>query len=115
MIAYVSSVAGICRVVRTVLPTSTVAAGRFAPWLAAAIFALNPNVIYLQATAMTEPVYLAFFIWAVVFFAKALRLCQAGDAARGNRALISVGLCLAAASLTRYDGWFLSAVMVVLA
>src|SRR5213595_134566 len=34
MIAYVSSVAGICRVVRTVLPTSTVAAGRFAPWLA---------------------------------------------------------------------------------
>src|SRR5436309_15823977 len=36
MIAYVSSVAGICRVVRTVLPTSTVAAGRFAPWLATA-------------------------------------------------------------------------------
>ena len=31
MIAYVSSVAGICRVVRTVLPTSTVAAGRGSP------------------------------------------------------------------------------------
>jgi hypothetical protein len=119
MLAYVFSVTGIFQLVRTVLPEPADTRGRavvrFAAWLAAAIFALNPNVIYLQATAMTEPVYFAFFIWAVVFFAKALRSCQAGDASRGNRALGRVGPCLAAASLTRYDGWFLSAVIVVLA
>jgi hypothetical protein len=119
MLAYVFSVTGIFQLVRTVLPEPADTRGgavvRFAAWLAAAIFALNPNVIYVQATAMTEPVYLVLSIWAVVFFAKALRSCQAGDASRGDRALARVGLCLAAASLTRYDGWFLSAVMVVLA
>jgi len=114
MIAYVSSVAGICRVVRTVLPTSTVAAGRFAPWLATAIFALNPNLIYLQTTAMTEPVYLAFFIWAVVFFAAAIRNCREGESKTANSALVRSGLCLIGACLTRYDGWLLAAVMCVL-
>ena len=34
----------------------------------AIIYAANPNLIYLQATAMTEPLYLALFIWAVVYF-----------------------------------------------
>jgi len=118
MLAYVFSVTGIFRLVRTVLPEPAETRGRavvrFTAWLAAGILALNPNIIYLQATAMTEPVYLAFFIWAVVFFAKALRSCHAGDAARGNRALLRVGVCLAAASLTRYDGWFFSAAVVVL-
>jgi hypothetical protein len=114
MIAYVSSVAGICRVVRTVLPTSTVAAGRFAPWLATAIFALNPNLIYLQTTAMTEPVYLAFFIWAVVFFAAAIRKCREGESKTANSGLVRSGLCLIGACLTRYDGWLLAAVMCVL-
>ena len=41
---------------------------RFAAWLAAIIYAANPNLIYLQATAMTEPLYLALFIWAMVYF-----------------------------------------------
>ncbi len=119
MLAYVFSVTGIFRLVRTVLPDSVDVRGRavvrFTAWLAAAIFGLNPNVIYLQTTAMTEPVYLALFIWAVVFFAKALRFCQSGDKSRGNGAFVRAGLCLAAASLTRYDGWFLSAAIVALA
>lgn len=114
MIAYVFSVAGIFRLVRTVLPASTVAAGRFAPWLATAIFALNPNLIYLQTTAMTEPVYLAFFIWAVVFFAAAIRNCREGESKTANSALLRSGLCLIGACLTRYDGWLLAAVMCVL-
>jgi hypothetical protein len=119
MLAYVFSTLGIFRLVRTVLPD---AAGskvrttvRFTAWLAAAGFALNPNVIYLQSTAMTEPVYLAFFIWTFVFFAQGLKLCRAGDHARANRALVWTALCLAAASLTRYDGWFLAAVVVTIA
>src|SRR5258708_23950548 len=112
MLASVLSVAGISRMVRVVLPDPADARARSVPrfiaWLAAACFALNPNVIYLQATAMTEPVYLTFFIWTVVFFSQALRACRSGDSSLANKALVRAGLCLASASLTRYDAWFLS-------
>jgi hypothetical protein len=120
MAAYVFSVAGIFRFMRTVLPK--VEGGdhrarvevRFTAWLAAGIFALNPNLIYLQTTAMTESLYLAFSIWAIVFFAKALRCCSNGDSSRGNSALVRSGLCLIGACLCRYDGWLLATVLSLL-
>ena len=87
---------------------------RFAAWFAAGIFALNPNLIYLQTTAMTEPIYFAFFIWAVVFFARAIRSCTSGDQQSGNSFLVRCGFCLFGACLTRYDGWLLAAVIVTL-
>lgn len=114
MIAYVFSVAGIFRVVRTVVSDLAAPGSRFAAWLATAIFALNPNLIYLQTTAMTEPLYLAFFIWAVALFAGAIRKCIAGEAPKANSSLVRSGLCLIGACLTRYDGWFLAAIMSVL-
>src|SRR5882724_8138991 len=43
---------------------------KIAAWVAAVIFAANPNLLYLQTAALTEPVYLAFFIWAVVYFSE---------------------------------------------
>ncbi len=76
-----------------------------AAWTAALIYAANPNLIYMQTTAMGEALYLAFFIWAVVYFSEFVR----GDA----KALTKCGLCLAAACLTRYDGWFLAVAMAV--
>lgn len=119
MLAYVFSTVGIFRLARTVLPDpaqpSARTAVRFTAWLAAAGFALNPNIVYMQATGMTEPVYLAFFIWTLVFFAQALKLCRSGKPAPANKALLWTALCLAAASLTRYDGWFLTAVVVAIA
>src|SRR6185369_14730865 len=42
-------------------------------------------------------------VWALVFFA---RFAQGASSAQ--RSLIKCGLCLAAACLTRYDGWFLA-------
>jgi hypothetical protein len=109
MAAYVAGVAGMFRLVREVLR----AAGKpsqVAPWLAAAIYAANPNLLYLQATAMTEPLYLALFIWTAVYFAEFVGkgLSTPTD---GGRLLIKCGLCAAAAALTRYDGWFLAAVV----
>src|ERR1700757_1117446 len=47
MLAYVAGTLGIFRLVRSVATRTTA-------WLAALIFALNPNVIYMQSTAMTE-------------------------------------------------------------
>src|SRR5579872_4841476 len=106
MAAYVFGVIGVFRLTRGVLSGSVEAdrPARIAAWTAAFIYAGNPNLIYMQSTAMGEALYLAFFIWAVVYFAESVR---------GNtRALTKCGLCLAAACLTRYDGWFLAAAMV---
>ncbi|HEX7893776.1 MAG TPA: phospholipid carrier-dependent glycosyltransferase, partial [Terriglobales bacterium] len=115
MLAYVFSVTGIFRLVRSVLPPFADGRGkavvRFTAWVAAGIFAVNPNIIYMQTTAMTEPVYLPFFIWSIVFFAEALKYCRQVDSAKANSALVRTGLCLAGACLTRYDGWFLAVVI----
>jgi len=37
------------------------ARARIAAWLGAIVYAANPNLIYLQTTAMTESLYLALF------------------------------------------------------
>ncbi len=105
LIAYAWSVVGIFRLARGTFCSGEGAdlAAPVAAWTAAIIFAANPNLIYMQTTAMGEIVYLAFFIWAVVF----LRASFPSDQA----ALTKSALCVAAACLTRYDGWFLAAVM----
>lgn len=105
MAAYVFAVLGIFRLTRSALSPSAEPdnAAQVAAWTAAIIFAANPNLIYMQSTAMGETVYLAFFLWSIVYFL---------DHIRGNaKALPKCGLCLAAACLTRYDGWFLAAAM----
>jgi 4-amino-4-deoxy-L-arabinose transferase-like glycosyltransferase len=109
MAAYVFGVIGIFRLTRTALSRREKPEGpvRIAAWTAALIYAANPNLLYMQSTAMGESLYLAFFIWALVFFTESVR----GDV----RALTKSALCLAAACLTRYDGWFLAAAMVIVA
>jgi len=71
MVAYVLGTLGIFRLLRgsLILPGPD-ATSRLAAWGAAIIYAANPNLIYLQATAMTESLYLALFIWAAVYFSE---------------------------------------------
>jgi hypothetical protein len=107
MIAYIVGVLGIFRLVRTGLRQTTIPRRtvRVGAWLAAVLYLANPNLIYLQATAMTEPLYLALFIWAIVFVTEfALRFIRNEN--RAARSLIGCALCLFGAELTRYDGWF---------
>src|SRR3954453_14068312 len=106
--AYVFSVVGIFRLVRGVLSFQSAPklTERIAAWVATIIFAANPNLLYLQTAALTEPLYLAFFIWTVVYFSEFVQGEKASEKNRGM--LIKCGLCLAAACLTRYDGWFLA-------
>ena len=112
MVAYVFGVIGMFRLMRGVLSRGVLlregepgGAARIAAWTAAVVYGANPNLIYMQSTAMGEALYLAFFIWAAVFFSEFMQ--------RDARALTKCGLCLAAACWTRYDGWFLAAAMVV--
>jgi hypothetical protein len=115
LIAYVLAVIGIFRLARGVLsfPGEPDAGTRLAAWFAAAVFALNPNLIYLQTTAMTEVLYIAFFAWAVVFFSEFVQSLRAGNSEtpRNASALFKCALCVACAEATRYDGWFLGVVI----
>jgi hypothetical protein len=128
MIAYVLGVMGIFRLVRGMLQAGlctnpstkpdTNSAVSMGAWAAAFAYGANPNLIYMQATAMTESIYLALFIWAVVYFAEFIRSLpiKEGDA-RGRQTpgarspLVRCAWCLAGAELTRYDAWFLAGVM----
>jgi hypothetical protein len=64
-----------------------------AAWTALLVFALNPNLLYLQSLAMTE----AYFVCAV--------LLALYGTLRGSGWV--TGLALLAATMTRYEGWFL--------
>jgi hypothetical protein len=101
MIAYVAGVPGIFRLAKGL-------ASHFAAWMAALVYAFNPNLIYMQATAMTEVLYLALFIWAVVFFCEFARRVSS-DPKRAGKSLELSAIMISAAMLTRYDGWFLAA------
>jgi hypothetical protein len=110
MAGFVLGVLGIFRLVRAALVRDgeVDAAIQVGAWVSAIVYGANPNLIYMQATAMGESLYLAFFIWAVVYFAE---FVQGGT--KMEQALTKCGLCLVAAGLTRYDGWFLAGVLVV--
>ena len=119
MIAYVFGVMGIFRLTRALLDVDSISKTAAIVGASAAAFAdgANPNLIYMQATAMTESLYLAFFIWAVVYFAEFIRTQLKLEGANqpqiqsAHSPLMRCAACLAAAQLTRYDGWFLAGVM----
>ena len=75
--------------------------------LALAIFAANPNLLYLQTTAMTEPLFLCELIWAVLLLVDWYRALDLEKGTGGWR-LWAVIAVLAAAVYTRYDGWILA-------
>ena len=99
-LAYVASCVGIYRLARNWLR-------RPAAILGLAFFALNPNLLYLQTTAMTEPLFLCEMVWLAVWLVE-WRRALGNDPARATRLLRGVALALVAAVFTRYDGWVLA-------
>jgi hypothetical protein len=75
---------------------------------AAAILGLNPNVLYLQSTPMTEPLLLALLLVSIDRLA---RWIDAPSPSRRRQA----GLALAAACWTRYEAWPVTAAALALA
>ena len=67
---------------------------------ATALCALNPNLLYIQATPMTEAMFFGSLA-ALLYFTVRFRETQAWWA------VIGAGVALLAGTLTRYDGWFL--------
>lgn len=67
----------------------------------ALLYSLNPNVIYLGLTAMTEAPFILFFVAAAYYFQRWYResSSKAGD-------LLKCSLFISLASLSRYEIWF---------
>ena len=64
------------------------------------VFALNPNLLYLQATAMTEAVFFAA-LGGTLYFTLVYSQSHSWPAVAG------AALSVLAATLTRYEGWLL--------
>jgi hypothetical protein len=75
--------------------------------LCAALLALNPNILYLQSTPMTEPLLIALLMLG----AMAMHGWATDGGLRWRRA---AGWSLAAACLTRYEAWPFTAAVLVL-
>jgi Dolichyl-phosphate-mannose-protein mannosyltransferase len=67
--------------------------------VAAAVFLLNPNTLYLGSIPMTEPLFFAS-LFALLYFTVRFR------ETRGWGALLGASLAALAATLTRYEAWF---------
>ena len=99
-LAYIAGCGGIYRLARHWLrPGAAV--------VALAFFALNPNLLYLQTTAMTEPLFVCEMIWMAVWLVEWRAALQA-DRRLAARRLVLIAMVLIAAIYTRYDGWILA-------
>ena len=76
--------------------------------LCGALLALNPNILYLQSTPMTEPLLIALLMLGAMTMH-----AWAGEG--GSRWRRAAGLILAAACLTRYEAWPFTGAVLALA
>jgi Dolichyl-phosphate-mannose-protein mannosyltransferase len=95
MLSYVVASVYIYRLTR--LLTSSRAAG----WVAAAALMLNPSLLYMQSTPMSETASVAALIVAIYY---AVRLSKAGRAAD----IMKCAAAVAAGTLIRYENWLLA-------
>lgn len=111
---YVIGAAGFYRLARWMLVP------RWA-FVATAFYLLNPNLLYLSTTAMTEPLFLALLVWLTLLTIECVAAIDSVDEAplkeRAARAkaigtkLIVISIVILAAVFTRYDGWIAGAIV----
>lgn len=102
-LAYIAACIGLYRFARRWLAPAPCA-------LALAFFALNPNLLYLQTTAMTEPLFLCEMIW-IAILAVEWRTGLDEDPKRLCRPHWLLTGSLIAAVFTRYDGWIIALIV----
>ncbi len=87
----------------------SVSGSRVAASIGVAMFALNPNVLYLQSTPMTEPLLFGLVLISISLVYDWVE--SAPEPLLRTRA----GLALVLACLTRYEAWLVTATVLVLA
>ena len=78
----------------------------------AVLLLVNPNVLYLQSTPMTEPLLFGLTLFSIAATAAWL---DEGAATKGGRSTLRPGAALAAACLTRYEAWPITVAILLLA
>jgi len=104
LLCYIFGVAGFYRLGRRML------APRWA-LAATAFYALDPNLLYLSTTAMTEPLFLALLVWITLLTVECVAAIRAGQPVQAAWRMTMLGWLIFAAVFTRYDGWVLGAVV----
>jgi len=100
IVSFAITVACISALVRTVTGSRTGAI------LAAALFAVNPNVLYLQSTPMTEPLLFALSALVVLHLSQwAMSSTSYADSNDSVRIRPAACWTIVAACLTRYEAW----------
>lgn len=102
LLCFIASVVGIFRLARRMMTPQWAFAATF-------FYALNPNLLYLSTTAMTEPIFLAELIWLTLFTMECTAAIRAAQHRLVARRLIFIALLIVASVYTRYDGWVLGA------
>jgi len=127
LLCYIVGAAGFYRLARRMMVP------RWA-FAATAFYVLNPNLLYLATTAMTEPLFLALLVWLTLLTVECIDAIQAfaeeGSVARRRprfqkrdlghphlqeriigRKLVTISIVIFAAVFTRYDGWIAGAIV----
>jgi hypothetical protein len=100
VLAYMAGCAGLYRLSRRWM-------GRAPAAMTLVFFAANPNLLYLQTTGMTEPLFVCEMIWLADLLVEwRANLKPAPERAR--KLLWWVAAVLVAAVYTRYDGWIMA-------
>jgi hypothetical protein len=76
-------------------------------WLAALVFALNPNTLYMQSTAMSELDLMSLAIIAIFYTLRWSHDVNPAD-------LVKAAAAAAAGTMVRYDGWALAVALAAL-
>jgi hypothetical protein len=102
LLSYALSVAGVWRLARRLMrPRWALVATTF--------YGLNPNLLYLATTAMTEALFLCLLVWTVVAASETVAALRAGRVRSASGGMIAAGVLVLGQVLTRYDGWIIGA------
>jgi 4-amino-4-deoxy-L-arabinose transferase-like glycosyltransferase len=104
MLSFAFSIAGIWRLARRLMKP------RWA-LVATAFYALNPNLLFLATTAMTEALFLALLVWTVVAAMECVAALRAAQAGTAKARMVLAGLLILGQVFTRYDGWIVGAMV----
>jgi hypothetical protein len=100
MVAYVIASLYMYRMIRFLFSK------RGAAWVAAVAFIINPSVVYMQATAMSEVPMICTAVVAIYYMLVWVRSYHAAD-------LMKSAAAVAAGTAIRYDGWPLAVAFAV--
>lgn len=104
MLSFAVSVAGVWRLSRRLMRL------RWA-LVATAFYALNPNLLFLATTAMTEALFLALFVWSIVATMEGIAALRAANISTARARMMLAGLLILGQVYTRYDGWIVGAIL----